>query len=40
VRFIRSALDVFGPELDLHGRGWCSAMDPSHVLPVPLRGAR
>jgi NADH:ubiquinone oxidoreductase subunit F (NADH-binding) len=40
VRFIRSALDVFGPELDLHGRGWCSAMNPSHVLPVPLRGAR
>jgi NADH:ubiquinone oxidoreductase subunit F (NADH-binding) len=37
VRLIRSGLDVFAPELDLHALGWCSATDLQHVLPVPLR---
>jgi NADH:ubiquinone oxidoreductase subunit F (NADH-binding) len=39
VRFIRSALDVFRPEVDLHARGWCSATDLTPVLPVPGRRA-
>jgi NADH:ubiquinone oxidoreductase subunit F (NADH-binding) len=39
VRLIRSALDVFGPELDLHARGWCSSTGPDPVLPVPQRRA-
>jgi NADH:ubiquinone oxidoreductase subunit F (NADH-binding) len=39
VRFIRSALEVFEPELDLHAQGWCSATDPAPVLPVPPRRA-
>jgi len=40
VRFIRSALDVFGSEVDLHARGWCSATDQNPVLPVPQRRVR
>ncbi len=39
VRFIRSGLDVFAPELDLHARGWCSATDLDPLLPVPPRRA-
>ena len=39
VRFIRSGLDVFASELDLHARGWCSATGRDPVLPVPPRGA-
>jgi NADH:ubiquinone oxidoreductase subunit F (NADH-binding) len=39
VRFIRSGLEIFGAELDLHGRGWCSGSDQSPVLPVPWRSA-
>jgi NADH:ubiquinone oxidoreductase subunit F (NADH-binding) len=39
VRLIRSGLDVFAPELDLHARGWCSATDLDPVLPVPRRSA-
>jgi NADH:ubiquinone oxidoreductase subunit F (NADH-binding) len=39
VRLIRSALDVFGPELDLHARGWCSGTGLDPVLPVPPRRA-
>ncbi len=35
VRMIRSALDVFGPELDLHANGWCSGARELHVLPIP-----
>ncbi|HYK29392.1 MAG TPA: NADH-ubiquinone oxidoreductase-F iron-sulfur binding region domain-containing protein [Streptosporangiaceae bacterium] len=36
VRMIRSAIDVFGAELELHSSGWCSG-SRSHVLPLPLR---
>jgi NADH:ubiquinone oxidoreductase subunit F (NADH-binding) len=36
VRFIRSGLEVFGPELDLHAAGWCSGTDLDRVLPVLL----
>ncbi len=39
VRLIRSGLDVFAPELDLHAQGWCSATDLDPVLPVPRRSA-
>jgi NADH:ubiquinone oxidoreductase subunit F (NADH-binding) len=39
VRFIRSALDVFGREVDLHAGGWCSIADLAPVLPVPRRRA-
>lgn len=39
VRLIRSGLDVFGAELDLHARGWCSATDVDPVLPIPRRSA-
>jgi NADH:ubiquinone oxidoreductase subunit F (NADH-binding) len=39
VRFIRSGLEVFGAEVDLHGRGWCSGSGLSPVLPVPRRDA-
>jgi NADH:ubiquinone oxidoreductase subunit F (NADH-binding) len=35
VRFVRSAIAVFSPEVDLHARGWCSATDSNPVLPVP-----
>jgi hypothetical protein len=40
VRFIRSGLEVFGAEVDLHGRGWCSGTAQSPVLPVPARTRR
>ena len=40
VRMIRSALDVFGPELDLHAGGWCSGKDDRKVLPIPARRLR
>jgi NADH:ubiquinone oxidoreductase subunit F (NADH-binding) len=39
VRFIRSGLEVFGPEVDLHAGGWCSGTDLDPVLPVPLRSS-
>jgi NADH:ubiquinone oxidoreductase subunit F (NADH-binding) len=39
VRFVRSGLELFGPELDLHARGWCSGTDRWPVLPVPCRRA-
>jgi NADH:ubiquinone oxidoreductase subunit F (NADH-binding) len=35
VRFVRSALQVFGPEIDLHAKGRCSATDRTPFLPVP-----
>ena len=35
VRFVRSALQVFGPEIDLHAQGRCSATDRTPFLPVP-----
>jgi hypothetical protein len=35
VRFVRSALDVFAPEIDLHTRGQCSATNRRPFLPVP-----
>jgi NADH:ubiquinone oxidoreductase subunit F (NADH-binding) len=37
VRLIRSALAVFGPELDRHARGWCCGTAAARVLPVPSR---
>ncbi len=39
-RFIRSGLELFGPELDLHGRGFCSRTDQDPVLPVSRRRTR
>ena len=37
VRLIRSALRVFGAEIDRHAQGWCCGSRPLGVLPVPLR---
>ena len=37
VRMVRSALAVFGAEIDRHSRGWCCGQRPPGVLPVPLR---
>jgi NADH:ubiquinone oxidoreductase subunit F (NADH-binding) len=39
VRMIRSALWVFGSEIDRHARGWCCGKRPPGVLPVPVRAA-
>jgi len=36
-RMVRSALAVFGAEIDRHSRGWCCGRRPPGVLPVPLR---
>jgi NADH:ubiquinone oxidoreductase subunit F (NADH-binding) len=35
VRLVRSALDLFGPELEQHAQGWCCGT--GSVLPVPPR---
>jgi hypothetical protein len=35
VRFLRSALRVFGPEIRLHQQGRCSAATARPFLPVP-----
>jgi NADH:ubiquinone oxidoreductase subunit F (NADH-binding) len=35
VRLVRSALHVFGPEIDLHASGRCSATSNRSVLPLP-----
>jgi NADH:ubiquinone oxidoreductase subunit F (NADH-binding) len=35
VRMVRSALEVFGAEVDRHSRGWCCGRRPPGVLPVP-----
>ena len=35
VRFVRSALTVFGPEISLHARGHCSATNRKPFLPLP-----
>ncbi len=32
---VRSALDVFKPELSQHARGWCRGTRTANVLPVP-----
>jgi NADH:ubiquinone oxidoreductase subunit F (NADH-binding) len=37
VRMVRSALAVFGEEIDRHAQGWCCGRRPPGVLPVPLR---
>ena len=37
VRMVRSALAVFGAEIDRHAQGWCCGCRPPGVLPVPLR---
>ena len=34
---VRSALDVFKPELGQHAQGWCRATRTANVLPVPPR---
>src|SRR5208283_3050112 len=35
VRFVRSALTVFAPEIALHARGQCSATNRKPFLPLP-----
>ena len=35
VRFVRSALVVFEPEISRHARGICSATDRRPFLPLP-----
>jgi NADH:ubiquinone oxidoreductase subunit F (NADH-binding) len=35
VRFVRSALTVFAPEISLHAQGRCSATDRRPFLPLP-----
>ena len=37
VRFVRSALRVFAPEIDRHGRGQCAATNRKPFLPLPDR---
>jgi NADH:ubiquinone oxidoreductase subunit F (NADH-binding) len=37
VRFVRSALRVFAPEIDRHAKGHCSARNRNPFLPVPDR---
>ena len=37
VRFVRSALTVFAPEISLHARGHCSASNRKPFLPLPDR---
>ena len=37
VGLVRSALDVFKPELGQHAQGWCRATRTASVLPVPPR---
>jgi NADH:ubiquinone oxidoreductase subunit F (NADH-binding) len=39
VHMVRSALEVFGAEMDRHARGWCCGTRPPGVLPVPPRRA-
>ncbi|WP_425489830.1 NADH-ubiquinone oxidoreductase-F iron-sulfur binding region domain-containing protein [Nocardioides ungokensis] len=36
-RLVRSALTVFGSELEQHARGWCCATRTARILPLPLR---
>lgn len=38
--FIRSGLDVFADEIEVHRRGWCSGSSPAPILPVPAARAR
>ena len=40
VRMVRSALAVFGAEIDEHARGWCRGTSGTRVLPVPPGAAR
>jgi NADH:ubiquinone oxidoreductase subunit F (NADH-binding) len=40
IRLVRSAVDVFGPELEQHAQGWCCATRTTRILPVPPRRAR
>jgi NADH:ubiquinone oxidoreductase subunit F (NADH-binding) len=40
IRLIRSAVTVFGPELEQHAQGWCCATRTTSILPVPPRTAR
>ena len=34
MRFIRSALRVFAPEVALHAKGRCTGTSNRHVLPI------
>jgi NADH:ubiquinone oxidoreductase subunit F (NADH-binding) len=40
VRMIKSALEVFGPEVELHARGWCNGTRTAEILPIPSRRLR
>ena len=40
IRLIRSAITVFGPELEQHAQGWCCATQTASILPVPPRTPR
>jgi NADH:ubiquinone oxidoreductase subunit F (NADH-binding) len=40
IRLVRSAVAVFGPELEQHAQGWCCATRTTRILPVPPRRAR
>jgi NADH:ubiquinone oxidoreductase subunit F (NADH-binding) len=40
IRLIRSAITVFGPELEQHAQGWCCATRTASILPVPPRTPR
>lgn len=40
MRLIRSAITVFGPELEQHAHGWCCATRTATILPVPPRTRR
>jgi NADH:ubiquinone oxidoreductase subunit F (NADH-binding) len=40
VRLVRSAVSVFGDELERHSQGWCCATRTANVLPVPPRRQR
>ena len=39
-RRLRSAITVFGPELEQHAQGWCCATRAASILPVPPRTPR
>jgi NADH:ubiquinone oxidoreductase subunit F (NADH-binding) len=40
IAMVRSALEVFGAEIDQHARGWCRGTSGASVLPVPAWSQR